>query len=382
MWGWFSPKSRETEGGLIVKMNSKRIILGAAMLTAVSCSKKKEEAATTPTASSVADLKLSTALAVDIPESLATASGGTALSLAAGKKSSEACRVMENTNRVFENLSTIKGMFCHLEIESAQMKFGTKYNVSILGDAGLEGQSMSIWVDNSDAAALKVYMCESGSLKEQFTVTGFGGEGKVKGTLASIHSNTEGSSVSSGGINMEFDFTTAGVKILKSSSSHTSTGGDHAGSYRSASDIYIVDTGLSAIKMSNKGTRGTDTMNDQGAVLFNGTMGQALFTGSGTYSGNTYDFTSRSTFDKEGVAVSKADATADVVVDKSTLPEKLADSFTPTSPAGWDCSGATETVTIDMTEASKKAAHDACNNDRGHSFSNCWGDGFEYGEHE
>jgi hypothetical protein len=123
-------------------------------------------------------------------------------------------------------------------------------------------------------------------------------------------------------------------------------------------------------------------MSDQGAVLFNGTVGQALFGGAGSYNGGTYNFTSRSTFDKDGIAISKASATSDVTVDKTTLPAKLTSSFAPTAPAGWDCSDATETLTIDFTDASKKAAHDACELDRDDTFKECWGSDFAYGEHE
>ena len=63
------------------------------------------------------------------------------------------------------------------------------------------------------------------------------------------------------------------------------------------------------------------------------------------------------------------------------LPSKLADDFTPTVPAGWDCT-TTEDLKIDFADATKKAAHDACDVDRIRTFTSCCGDGFEQGEHE
>ncbi len=371
-----------------MRNTSGKIMMGLVTVTlAASCGKKKEETAAAPAPSSVADLALSSALKIDIPDELETAAGGSSggsLALTAGKKSSEACRVMETTRQVFDNLESIGNMFCHLEVEADQMKFGIKYNIKIEGDTELESgsESMNIWVDNSDPASLKVYMCEDGKLNETFTVSGFSGEGKVKGSLASQHNGSYQGSTYSGGINMEFDFTTQGVKIVSAKMKHSSSGGQFDGTFRSTADIKIIDDGLSSIKMSNAGTRGTDTMSDQGAVLFNGTMGQALFGGTGTYQNQSYDYFSRSTFDKEGISVASSTATADVVIAKDTLPEKLTDAFAPAAPAGWDCTGATESIVIDMTVPAKKAAHDACSNDGGKDFASCWGEGFEQGERD
>ena len=353
----------------------------------MSCSTSSDESSTA-SASSVADLGLSGALNITIPDTMAAASGGTAASLAlaggsagmnlVGKKSSEACRTMENTNRVLENMQELGRMFCHLEVESAKMKFGTKYEVAMTGDPGLAGQGMAIWVDNSNAAEMKVYMCKNGTLQQNITISGYTGSGKAKGSMSSTHSDDHGS----GGINLDFDLTQDGYKIVKASMKHTNSNGSESGTFRNYSDISLADSGVSTVKMSTVGTRGSDTFSDQASVLFNGTMGQAMFSGAGTQSGNTYNWTSRSTFGANGITVPKASATADIVVDAASLPEKLAESFAPNAPAGWDCSGTTETVSVDMTEAATKAAHDACNSDHNRSFNACWGPDFEQGEHE
>ena len=366
------------------------MILSASILTgglAMSCSTSSDDSSTA-TASSVADLGLSGALNITIPDTMAAASGGTAASLAlaggsagmnlVGKKSSEACRTMENTNRVLENMQELGRMFCHLEVESAKMKFGTKYEIAMTGDPGLAGQGMAIWVDNSNAAEMKVYMCKNGTLQQNITISGYTGSGKAKGSMSSTHSDDNGS----GGINLDFDLTQDGYKIVKASMKHTNSNGSESGTFRNYSDISLADSGVSTVKMSSVGTMGSNTFSDQASVLFNGTMGQALFSGAGTQSGNTYNWTSRSTFGADGITVPKASATADIVVDAAGLPEKLAESFAPNAPAGWDCSGTTETVSVDMTEATTKAAHDACNSDHNRSFNACWGPDFEQGEHE
>ncbi|NBQ54322.1 MAG: hypothetical protein EBU49_12190 [Proteobacteria bacterium] len=322
---------------------------------------------------------------------MAAASGGTAASLAladgsagmnlVGKKSSEACRTMSNTNMVLENLQDIGRMFCHLEVESARMKFGTKYEIAMTGSPGLAGQGMAIWVDNSNAAEMKVYMCKNGTLQQNITISGYAGSGKAKGSMTSTHTDDNGS----GGINLDFDLTQDGYKIVKASMKHTNTGSE-SGTFRNYSDISLADSGVSTVKMSTVGTRGSDTFSDQSSVLFNGTMGQALFKGVGSQVQggvtHTYNWTSRSTFGADGITVAKSAATADIVVDAAGLPEKLAESFAPTAPAGWDCSGTTETISIDMTDAATKAAHDACNSHRNRSFNACWGSDFEQGEQE
>ncbi len=361
------------------------------------CGKKKEKS-TSETPDSIADLSLSSALALDLPSTLVKASGGTTTSSLTldqkfdqkfdeklvGKKSSEACRTMENTSRVLERLQEIGSMFCHLEAESANMKFGTKYTVNVSGGDQKNGsQSMAIWVDNSDAANLKVYMCKGGTLAQTISIAGFAGQGKAKGTVQSIHSGSEGATTHTGGASIEFDFTQSGYRVVKSSMKDTSTGGSYAGSFRNYAELTLADSGVSTIRMSSEGTRGSDTMSDQGAMFFNGTIGQALFKGVGTNGVHTYNYTSRSTFGSDGVTVDNATAPEAIKVPLAALPDKLPSSFSPEAPAGWDCSGTTETVTIDLTATTGTGpAHQACNKRDRHSFTECFGTDFEHGTQE
>ena len=367
------------------------IIVGLTSVVVIAaCGKKKDDKSSTETAESIADLSLSSALALDLPSSIVTAAGGSTTSSLAldskllGKKSSEACRTMENTNMVLERLQDVGNMFCHLEAESANMKFGTKYNVNVAGESNIAGtQAMAIWVDNSNAANLKLYMCKGGTLSQTISISGFAGQGKAKGSVQSVHANSEGSTTHTGGASIEFDFTQTGYRIVSSSMTDTSTGGDYAGSFRNYAELALADSGVSVIKMSSQGTRGSDSMGDQGVVMFNGTLGQSLFKGAGTNGSHTYNYTSRSTFGSDGVTVDGSTAPEAIKVALSALPDKLASTFSPQAPSGWDCSGTTETINIDMTSTTGTgAAHAACNKRNRHRFSQCFGDGFEHGTPE
>ena len=367
------------------------IIVGLTSVVVIAaCGKKKEDKSSTETAESIADLSLSSALALDLPSAIVTAAGGSTTSSLAldskllGKKSSEACRTMQNTNNVLERLQEIGGMFCHLEAESANMKFGTKYNVNVSGGRDKAGtQAMALWVDNSDAANLKVYMCKGGSLQQTIAISGFAGDGKAKGTVQTVHANSEGSTTHTGGASIEFDFTQTGYRIVKSSMTDTATGGDYAGSFRNYAELALADSGVSVIKMSSVGTRGSDTMSDQGVMMMNDTIGQALFKGAGSNEGNTYNYTSRATFGKNGVTVDNATAPEAIKVALSSLPEMLASTFSPQAPAGWDCSGTTETINIDMAATTGTGpAHMACEKRNRHRFTQCFGSDFEHGTME
>ena len=373
------------------KVVTSSIIVGLTSVAVIAaCGKKKEDKSSDQTPESIAQLNLSSALSLDLPSAIVTASGGTTTTSLApgaklvGKKSSEACRTMQNTNNVLERLQEIGVMFCHLEAESANLKFGTKYNLNVSGDQKADGsRSMAIWVDNSNAANLKVYMCKGGTLAQTITISGYAGDGKAKGTVQSLHSGSEGSTTHNGGASIEFDFTQAGYRIVKSSMTDTATGGDFPGSFRNFAQLALADSGVSIITMSSEGTRGSDVMSDQGAMKFNGTLGQALFKGVGNNGAQSYNYTSRSTFGSDGLTVDSSTAPESIKVAVTDLPEKLPSTFSPTPPSGWDCSGTTETITIDMaSEVGTGPAHAACNKRNRHSFSQCFGDDFEHGTQE
>jgi hypothetical protein len=351
-------------------------------LVATACG-KKEEKKEDQKPESVADLKISSALGLQLPSSLVKATGGstTSLNLSSnliGKKSSEACMTMEQTKRVIERLSEVGSMFCHLEAESAKMKFGTKYQVNVKSTQG--SQVLKIWVDNSDSANLKVYQCRGSTLSQVINISGYAGAGKAKGSVNSVH-NENGHS---GGSNLDFDMTQDGIKLLKASMKDTNSE-QNGGTFRNFVDMMLLDSGVSVIKMSAVGVMGsTNEFSDQGVTMFNGTIGQAFIKGSGKYNGQNYNWNSRSTFGADGITVDNATAPDAVKVAAASLPDKLPDTFSPTAPSGWDCSGTTETIEVDMTTSTGTgAAHQACEQNRDRSaFTGCHGSDFERGTQE
>ena len=350
-------------------------------LVATACG-KKEEKKEDQKPESVADLKISSALGLQLPSSLVKATGGrpTSLNLSSnlvGKKSSEACMTMEQTKRVIERINEVGGMFCHLEAESAKMKFGNKYLVNVKSPQG--PQVLKIWVDNSDSANLKVYQCRGSTLSQVINISGYAGAGKAKGSVISTHDENG----HSGGSNLDFDMTQDGVKLLKASMKDTSSG-ENEGTFRNYVDMMLVDSGVSVIKMSAVGDMGANLFSDQGVAIFNGTIGQAFIKGSGKYNTKDYTWNSRSTFGSDGITVDNSAAPDAVKVAVSSLPDKLPDTFSPTAPSGWDCSGTTETIEVDMTTSTGTgAAHQACEQNRDRSaFTGCHGDDFDQGTRE
>jgi hypothetical protein len=348
---------------------------------------KKSNSDDTPQASSLADLKLSSALSIAIPDSMKKAGGATSARLKlrssklAGKKSSEACRAMAAANEIFTNLAQASASLCHMEVESDRMKFGTKYQVNVTGLPSLAGQSLQLWVDNSDAANLKVYTCQNGTLTEKFEVTGFNGTGKSKGTVSQKFEGSESGMNFSGGVNLDFDLTVAGTTRV-TASMKSDVSGSQTGSYRRYADMSILDAGVSTLLISAEGTSGPMSFSDQAAMSFDGTIGQSLY--SGSYNDGSQSvpaFTSRSTFDAEGMVIDTSLATPAIIIDKAKLPAKLAANFAPVAPSGWDCSGTTETIDVDLSGADKAEAHAACDVEWDEP-ADCYGSDFDFGTAE
>ena len=357
--------------------NTGRVFAASIALMAVgsftACGNKKKSTEKTDgiEATSVADLKLSTSLNLSLPASLASAAGqSTSLALndlnLTGQRSSEACRTVQQVKQLLDNLSSISGTMCHLEAESAQFAFGQKYDIT-LTEGGQTGK-MQLWADNSVAGELTVYICQAGSLQEKIVVNA----SNAVGASGSVHHmGSQGGSTWANKI--KFDFTTAGVKILSGQNTYL----NGADKFATDNALSFRDAGVSTMTMSNKGSSAEfGTFADRGAIHHNGTMGQALFKGTGTHSGQTYNFSSRSTFDKDGFAVDNATATSDVLVAAGELPAFLDDNFSIDAPTGWDCSGGTP-----ITVNADTAAHQACNHDHNMNFD-CFGPDFAQGTNE
>ena len=351
------------------------IALSTSGFLAISCGKKndKNESTDGVQATSVAELKLSSALDLTLPATLAKASGQTSsLALSTnlvGKKSSEACRTIQQVTQMFDTLGSISGMMCHLEAETAQIKFGTKYKI-ILTENG-ETNEMPLWIDNSVSGQLTMYTCQAGAVREKISISSSNGTG-AKGSILFSGSDGAQNYASS----LEFDFTSSSAKILKGQNTYI----NGADAFSNDNVLEFRDPGVSLMTTANKGSSNGMTFQDRGAVKHNGTLGQALFKGQGTGSGQTYDFSSRATFDADGMSVANTTATSDIKIEATELPSFLADGFKIGAPSGWDCQ-TTETITVDIDNGATGAAHKACNRNHDMNF-NCWGTDFEQGENE
>jgi hypothetical protein len=352
-------------------------IVATSGAVAISCGKKDEKSSgdSGVTAESVAELNLASSLNIKLPDVFAKLAGQQASSLnlastLAGKKSSEACRTIQNVSQMFSTLGSISGMFCHLEAESARFKFGTKYKVVL--QMGAETDEMPLWIDNSKAGELTMYTCGGGKIREKIVLNSSNSNG-AKGSL--LFKGSEGSNTFASAL--EFDFTTAGVQILKGQNLFS----DGSNSYAQDNALEFRDSGVSMIKTASKGQMdASNSFQDRGLVKHNGTSGQALFKGQGSTDAVPYNFSMRSTFDKDGITVANSSAGSDITVAASELPSFLADGFSISDATGWDCS-TDETITIDMVSGPTAAAHAACDREQP-DFSSCWGDDFEQGEQE
>lgn len=361
-----------------------------------SCGRKPDVTKAPPSTGSdvsmnLGDLKLSNALQVSLSSGLQKAanpkSGETTLSLADQMRSTEACNTLQAVDELLSNARSSGSFICHMEVE--KISFGKKYNVKVINTpepgGDFEGQ---IWVDNSNEEKLKVYYCEKRKLIMAFDISGYGGEGLIKG---SSQMKFEGSFPATEGApegsftftaNDEFDFTTPGTKIVKSKSkSSSSFGPSTSDDYLSYADLKLVDSGVSSLLVSKAGSYtyqgdagapSTGTYDEQNAVLFNGLVGQALSKNGSVLT--------RATFNSEGFKINNSQATADVIINKLILPAKLESTFSPAAPSGWDCA-TSESITIDLSNQAKKESHDACEIDWP-EFNSCGGDGFQGGDFE
>lgn len=366
-------------------MQNKNVIFSAVVSSVIlglpSCGSKSKSTGSPGSAAqptNLSDLKLSNALSFSLPEGLQKAagagSGPAKLGLASDKKSKEACEAINAIDMVLANTKSNSIFMCHLEVE--KIEFGKKYNVKLINAPESDGtEDTQIWVDNSNAEKLRVYMCVNKKLSNKINIDSYAGAGLIKGT-----SQWKGESLESGityrsGANIEFDSTTAGVKLIKSSTKSTVTESSRSYDYQEYVELNLVDSGVSSLLMSKGGRFGSGelgTYDDQMAVLFNGKFGQALLK-------DGFSMT-RASFNSEGYKVSSSEVTSDVVIDKAKLPAKLASTFSPEEPTGWDCS-TTESVTVDMSAPDKKSAHDACNG-KDPNFQECTDGIFEQGTSE
>ena len=368
-------------------------ILAALTMAALvaSCGKKSSSDESSATTNSDGSTKLtaltspdqlgiSTALgAVKLPSAY---SGGkaTSLALTSDKKSQDACLMGDGVKSATDGLKNVANFFCHIEVEKAQIKFGTKYSLTSSGK-----DFAKVWIDNADAANgnINVYMCQNGSLQQAIKVSGvkMGSDGKpsgVKGTVA----NSGGDSTSTWKSSTTFDKGYTGA-YLEAASKDKFTQTESNGSFTRAVVLKLFDdaTEVSHISMSSSGSWGGNAFKQRGYAKGANDLGEALFADHGIdNSNNSFDWTHRSYFTQStGIVAAVGDSAnfasgGSLYVATTDLPDFLAADFSPDAPSGWDCSGA-DTV-VDLNPDS--AAHKACESD--HADNSCWGTDYEQGD--
>lgn len=357
-----------------------------AIVTSAACAKKKDDSAPAAAApanlaslTNPAQLGVSSALTIAVPD--AYSGKATALNLAGGKKSQEACQMGQPIQEVIGALKSVSSFFCHIEVEKDTIKFGVK---TIVSQGGVEFGR--IWIDNSKVADGKItlYMCKEGSLQEKIDITGviLGADGKPSGMKGTVDQmGSEGTHTYGRSVVFDKDFTGDYLEVTnKDKFTDSATNGSFARSV--ALKLQNVDTNISSVSLSSKGTWGGQEFQQRGLGLGASGFGQAMFTNSGTHNNQTFSWTRRSHFDDNGYVVTE-DASSLLAeggalrVDAANMPAYLAADFALTAPTGWDCSGAEVTVDIDV----ESAAHAACEKDRDDTQTNCWGDDFEGSTH-
>ena len=329
-------------------------------------------AASLASANSIDDLNLA-ALNLSLPDSLTSSSS----SLALASSSKEACEVGRLVGDGLRNLELAASLFCHLEVETNSIKFGTKYALELTDG---DNDEIAIWIDDSNIASgvMKVSMCFKNELAQVVTISGVSGD-SVKGSI--VDKGSEDGSNWASAISFDLGFSASGTDKLYATSEYKSG----FESFKQMISINIKESGVSTISASETGTWQTYTFNNAGAVKFKDNYGQALFTSVSSEYPN-YPYTRRAYFDSNGNVVapsvsSEFSSGGSLYVNDSDVPAALDSSFKAASFASgsWDCS-TDETLVIDMS-GENGAAHDACEENKNEFYEDCYGS-YEDGETE
>ncbi|MEY4632521.1 MAG: hypothetical protein RIQ81_2641 [Pseudomonadota bacterium] len=353
----------------------KNLIVSAALagVFLVACGQKDDSESKNIEAESLGELKLSSSFKLDLPDSIKKAGGITpslALTKMDRKRSREACQAVSDIGMLLQNLATASSMACHLEAESEKIKFGTKYKVNIAG--GEDGdQDLRVWVDNSAADKLIMYSCQGTNLLQKIVID----SSNSNGSSGNIDFGF-GDQASSVGMKLSFDFKDQAVKVLKGQFTFSDGAGS---SFAGDNDLTLRDSGVSTMKVSQRGDFAGSSFDRKGMIKTNGSAGQALM----SLDMQGQQFTYRESFDGEGYALDDPSAVAeDVKIAKSELPESLAAGFSIAAPTGWDCA-VEETISVDVASGATAAAHQACDEEDSEEASpSCDGADFEFGEVE
>jgi len=321
-------------------------------------------------ATSVADLKLAGALAITLPEAFGGAPSSSSLALLAGRKSQEACMMGMTISQETRSLGEVGGFFCHLEVEKDRMKFGKKYRLMTR-----EGEFARIYVDNSQASTGKISI---GFCSNHQEGDGASSRGRQLITIDSLtESGPKGSIISDGtgthegfaqtyGRSQAFDMSTAGVVSLVGKTMHSQAGN----TFVREVGLNLNKTGLSTLKLANKGTSDQGEFFDRGIAHVSADKGSAVFQTKGSFQGQTFEFANRAHFNNAGQVLTSAEVGADLQPPVSAIPAYLPADFKPDPLTGWvgqDCPDFDEEITLDP----ESPGHQACNQGRDSEYDCC-----------
>ena len=317
--------------------------------------------------SNIADLKLSGALAINLPEAFGGSANGTNLRLLAGLKSQEACMMGSTIKQSVQSLGEVAGFFCHLEVEKDRMKFGKKYKLNTS-----QGEFAKIFVDNSQAASgkLTISFCQAdmgkGGHRQLITIDTLT-EAGPKGAIISDGSGTENGVAMTYARSTSFDMSVKDIVNLISKDKNTMSGN----TFVREVGLDLKKSGQSSLKLANKGSNGTAEFFDRGIAYMGSDRGSAVFQSKGADGSNSWDFSRRAHFSKSGEVLTSTDVGADLQPATTAMPAYLAADFAPDAPTGWvgnNCPDFDEEVTIDPTSG----GHAACEQDHSNGDMDCW----------
>lgn len=359
------------------------------------------------TASTVADLNLTGALNITLPESLA----GAGLRLAEGAKSMEACLMRSNIKDLVQQVDMVKTTLCSIEAEGDNIPWNKPVLLDTSGmglvdpeDSSGPGEAplIGIYADSSVADKVAVYICQGETtatmkLMQAFKIDGSKSitkDGKIvktsKGTVNMAFEMGDLMSMK-GAIGFDSNYTNADTTALKFQMKMGMTGM----SFAINTDLVSKDSGESKISISQTGTfsmgdsgtgelptgdgdPGVDPGIDPGAGPGGPGLTDITFTNIGVgmfdaENGNVFyssqgagtDFNTHACVDSASKLVScdsaKFAVDGALYVTAADVPGVLKSDFTPAAPTGFDCATADwSTKLAPSADGATAAAHEAC----------------------
>lgn len=338
------------------------------------------------------DLSLTGVLALTLPDSV-KGNGTTASLKLAAQKSFEACQLRDEMREALSNIAMLKSQICFIENDPA-IKFGKKYNIDLSsmmsGGGGAPGgpgapdgpgapggpeapggedtpppfpltnnnsglpDSMQVWIDDSVAGKITVYMCQDKSLSQMISITG-AKSGVAKGEMI-IKQSMQGMSFHRT-MNFDSKYTDADRTSLTIKELISSSISSQSFSARRILSLSLSDQGVSKVLTSFTGNMGSGDSSFASVGAFDKDFGSVIAKGSLPLDNEALTFSNESFFDGKSNVVDPANypdafgAQGKVSLGVESVPGYLASTFTPDEfPSdAWDCSG---TEDIDLGAAS------------------------------